>query len=224
MQIAETAPWFIFTTFVLGGLCWLLPALIISWALGHLYFAPLNEPTALFKTDTRFRISDLIVLAVHLQIVVGIAVSLTNRDAVGMTVTFITIFGTLIAFWWFTGIRMLSRAGVTYTWHRWIFLGLIMPLGYLSTLQLVASFLTIPLSLGLLIQASVDAHLLDALVATTVLLLSLTSIGMIYGSRTFCRQMVERARQERADRDGIEFDTSETAGVIYLPSDQASAE
>ena len=224
MQSVETAQWVIFATFVLGGLCWLLPALAISWAIGHLYFAPLNEPSTLFTADTRFRISDLIVLAVHLQLVVGIAVSLTDRSAIGFTVTFITIFATLIAFWWFTGIRMLSRAGVTYTWHRWIFLGVIMPLGYLSTLQLVASFLTIPLSLGLLIQASADANLRDALIAATVLGCSLSSIGMVYGSRTYCRKMVERAQRDCAEREGIEFVDSQIPEVISVPDDHAAAE
>ena len=221
MQFVETAPWFIFFTFLSGAICWLAPAAVISWGLGHLYFAPLNEPNVLFAIDNRFRISDLIVLAVHLQVVIALAVGLTGRESIEFSIAMIAILGLLIVFWWFNGVRMLARAGVTYTWHRWIFLGVIMPLAYLSTLQLVASFLTIPLSLGLLIQMVADANFLGMSVAILAIVCSILSMVMIQGSRAYCRTMVERARADRAEHDGIGFEVPDPSGVTFLPDEHS---
>ena len=64
----------------------------------------------------------------------------------------------------------------------------------------------------------------NAVIAALVLVCSLGAIAMVQGSRMYCRLIVSRARQDRAERDGIDFNEFDSDGVLYLTDDQPASQ
>ena len=87
------------TTEFLAGLCFVSVVAGASWLGGLVVFAPLHERTLLFKVRNRFRIADLVALAILLQLAAGVMIKLTPRNEVAARAVLITL-TLIIVVWW----------------------------------------------------------------------------------------------------------------------------
>ncbi len=187
---------------ILGSICFLLLGVGASWLGGLVVFAPLNERTLLFKVRSRFRIADLISLAILLQVGVGASLALSNAEELEVRAALTILVLIVVAFWWVTGLRMLSRAGVENGMHRGLFLTVHLPLGYLSVLGLIVSVVLTPLGMS----ALGEPHPWIVLVGILLLLLPVLCAATGWSIHRVCRSMANRARDDQANREGISFD------------------
>lgn len=171
------------------------------WVIGLIVFGPLYERTLLFQPSARFRISDLMILALYVQVIAALVVtgSRSGPSLEGAEVAFVMgdclLFATFI---WFNGLRMLGRGGVNNTWHRWIFLGVLLPLGYLSGFLALVSLFSLPYAV---ITALAERDAVWALVSCVLLGAWPTAILVYRISQTYA----SAARHDRAASDGIQF-------------------
>ncbi len=207
---------------VIGATCFLTMLYGATWMGGLIVFAPLHEKTLLFQVENRFRIADIVALGILLQLSIG-AVLAIKIEMTGMPRIFYSIVLLLtVSLWWVSGLRMLSRAGVTYSVHRWLFLTFALPAGYVSLLSV----------LGCIVLCPIGAEMMairEARFAATwwigLFLFCMPGIGVAVAifCHRICRGMAFRARDERAERDGISFDAEpQEAEEGWVPSYLAS--
>lgn len=187
--------------------CWV--GFLAAWSLtvGLVVFSPMYERNALFQVNHRFRISDLLVLAAQLQIVFGLSMlAFSPMRNSGISVVFAVGVSLLLTLWWAGGLRMLANAGVEHTWHRWLFLGVVGPFGYASTIIAAGALFVVPVSLVGIVQGLVREEPSIVLSSLVGLALCAAAITFLCRSHRLCRLFTERARRDRAERDGIAFD------------------
>lgn len=194
-----------FAGVLLANLCWCLAIAAISWFLGLYLFRAMHEQTQLFAADSRFQISDLLILAAQLQVAAGLLVAATPRGLAAYKLAAGCGMFAIVAFWWWSGVRMLGTAGIAVPRHRWLFLGIVMPAGYLASLWIAGMVVTVPASLLLLISSIGERAPGAFAVAVLLIVMSILAIAGAVVCQRFCERVVERARMDRAHRDGIEF-------------------
>jgi hypothetical protein len=168
-----------------------------SWIVGLGVFHPLYERTLLFRPSAKFRISDLMVLAFHVQVAVAVAMGLGGPwDEIVWTLS--AEFVGLGTFLWFNGLRMLGRGGVDKTAHRWVFLGLVLPVGYASGATVVFSVFALPFTLS----ASIIEQDPWAILGSGIMLSSWPTVYLVNRA---ARRLAVAARRSRAENDGIQF-------------------
>lgn len=187
------------------NVCWFSALATISWFLGLYLFRAMHQQTALFAADHRFQTSDLLILAAQLQLAAALLVALTPRVPAGYKAAVGCGVFMLLGFWWWSGLRMLGGAGISLPRHRWLFLGVALPAGYLAGLWIAGMVITVPASLLLLIGSIGEMEPWGALAALLLITLSVTAVVVAVFCQRFCEQIVQRARTDRATRDGIEF-------------------
>ena len=192
-------------TIVFSGIFIFGFALLAIWLMGLFVFAPFYEKTLLFKPDSRFRISDIIVLAIHIQIVAAIVHSTIGFTAEGIAIA--VSMSVVLFCWWSWAIRMMSRSGVSNTKHRWLFMGMYVPLGYVSGGVAMISLFGVPMTLMSMFVTYQDPFALGLQLG--LLCLFVSSYIVIATIRKIGKQICEQARDDRASKDGIEF-TSES--------------
>ena len=118
------------------------------------------------------------------------------------------IVSSIVIIWWVIGLRMLSKAGVENGLHRTLFLTVHLPLGYLSVVGLLASVLMAPAGLSFIFDS--DSWTTFSL-GIVFVVLPILFVFIAYRINRVCRAMADRARDEQAIKEGIEFDNlSET--------------
>lgn len=193
----------------MGGLCFTTVIAGSTWIGGLMVFAPLHETTLLFKVEGRFRIADLISLGILLQVAVGAALALTPPgEWVGRAVVTILI-GLIVLSWWISGLRMLSRAGVSQGMHRALFLTLLLPSGYVSVLLVIGLIVMFPASMEMLTSSGGDPQ--QIMIGILLLLLPLFAIGWCFACNHIVRGMADRARDDHARKDGIQFEQCQSS-------------
>lgn len=191
-----------------GAFCPLVFLALVSWLLGMLVFGPLYAKAIWKPPNTRFRIADIIILAAQLQVLgalaYGVVPLLLPNERIMRYVVPLVIW-LLVAFWWWTGVRMLAKARVQHGPHRMFFMAVVLPLGYLATLFIAASPALIILPLGMFVSM-ITRGSWEELVGIVLLLgLDALMVCLIIGVRRYCQQMVDRAHDDVARDDGIEF-------------------
>lgn len=192
---------------IINGVCF-----CVTWLIGRAIFAPLYQRTLLFQPSGRFRISDVMVLAFYVQIITAVGVSCSSPHARDNGDVFF-LCGELIAiaaFWWLNGLRMLGRGGVDGTWHRWWFLGLVLPAGYVGGLMSIGSVFLIPMFLAALTSIPEPE-------AIIMLLVFPGSWAAVYYANRSSRFIASQARHDRAEKDGVHFLTQTVAHRRPLP-------
>lgn len=191
---------------VIGSVCLLTFAAGLSWIGGLMIFAPMYEATALFRADSRFRLSDVVVLALLLQVAFAILIAPLPAEAVQMRGVLIVNAVLLLLFWWANGVRMLSRAGVRRASHRWLFLGLMIPFGYVSVVVIPpAALMVVPLALQATVLWGRGDGGDDALAAIGVTVVLVAAVGIATACHRGSRRLTLEAREDQARGDGIEF-------------------
>lgn len=191
----------------------------VTWIMGRIAFSPLYERTLLFQPSARFRISDLMVLALHVQILLALAVASmgsqlpADRASQSEMAFLCAHLCAMVTFWWLNGLRMLGRGGVNNTWHRWTFLGLLLPIGYGCGILIVVSIFSVPYLLFESFQSQ------NAVTIVAMLVLCASWPGMYIVNR-LTRKFVLRARQDRAEEDGIHFSNETVFAPTPIPRRQ----
>ena len=201
-----------FASVFAGSLCSVSIVAFIGWMIAFFVFSPLHEKTVLFRVNNRFRISDLIVLAAHLQLSAGLIMALPQERAVKIALILTACL--VLSFWWMTGVRMLARSGIEYTWHRWLFLGIVMPIGYLASSAIVVMIVLVPISLLLLVESGASGDWGEFGIALGTLVVAGLACTATVACRRTTRLFVERARALRADQDGVNFEDSATVTPV----------
>lgn len=182
--------------------------IMLSYLIGMFVFGPIHARAFLKPPQTSYRIADVIILLLQLQLAGGVLFALfeffeRGSDAERLGIPLVVWL--LLTFWWWTGVRMLARAKVHYSPHRWLFLGVFVPLGYAATIGLLLLPLTTIISLAAILAmvmalASTSG---DALSLAGLLALNAATIAAVVATRAFCRRIVRRAKDDVAAGDGV---------------------
>ena len=92
--------------------------------------SPIDRAAKFRKAPVRFSIGDFLCLFLAIQIPLAAIYRFIGENTVELYWTFTIITWLLAPVIWFAGARALSKAQVTTSSHRFVFLGLIMPLVY----------------------------------------------------------------------------------------------
>lgn len=190
-----------------GTLCPLVFFLMVSYLAGLFVFGPLHARAVWTPPNTRFRIVDILILLVHLQLVGGLVFALAPLIP-GSEVTRYAaalVSWVLIGFWWWTGVRMLAKARVDHAPHRLFFLAVVLPIGYVATFGIVMAPLTLVFSFAMLYWMLANGNPEELLKLLGLVLANIGVIAAVIGVRWYCSQIVERARDDIAREDGIDF-------------------
>jgi len=176
----------------------MLVILLMAPLIGLFVFRPMYKAARSPPPKMQFRLADMIVLFVQLQLVLVALLSLVpidKRDTENMVALsiFVAFVWLLVGLAWFSGVFMLSRAGVTHAGRRTVFLGFLVPLGYLATLPIIAS----PV-LALVVFTVLMSPQTNGAEAFVLLIVALDIIA-VFGCRGACREIV----QEERDKDGL---------------------
>jgi hypothetical protein len=101
----------------------------ITW-IARQILAPIDRAAKFRKAPVRFSIGDFLCLFLAIQIPLAAVHRFWNEDSMEAYWTFTIITWLVAPVIWYAGARTLSKAQVTRNSHRFIFLGLIMPLVY----------------------------------------------------------------------------------------------
>ena len=113
-----------------------LVVVVIALALAPLFWierrilAPIDRAAKFRKAAVRFSIGDFLCLFLAIQIPLAAVHRFMNQDTMEAYWTFTIITWLVAPVIWYAGARTLSKAQVTTNSHRFVFLGLIMPLVY----------------------------------------------------------------------------------------------
>jgi hypothetical protein len=102
------------------------PTIWISWRI----LSPIDRAAKFRKAPVRFSIGDFLCLFLAIQIPLAAVHRFWNEDTMEAYWTFTIITWFVAPVIWYAGARTLSKAQVTTNSHRFVFLGLIMPLVY----------------------------------------------------------------------------------------------
>ena len=191
--------------------CLLGVVTVLSLALGGLVFGPirdLGEPRRQsgiagpvremrqsFEQPFRFRIMDLLILFLQLQVAMGLLSLLGVTHQNGWELTLYIMLQTSI--WWLEGLRMLTLANVQRTFDRAWFLGLLVPVGFLGATLLVIVPVGVLTAALLLFGAPGDPNTYVKMMV--VLGLTASLLGILYGLRLVCGTLVARTEELSTD-------------------------
>ena len=195
-----------------GIVCPALFLVLISYMLGLLVFGPLYQKGDGVPPTTKFRIADILVLLVQLQLAAGLMFALLpllDPSPVAVRVSVALFVWLISSWWWWTGVRMLAKARVERGADRLLFLSIVLPVGYLATVGLIASPVLLVLLFGTFAWSLSHLDSLDWEVAGLMLaalsILAVT-IGSVFAVRWCCRYLVDHARDDVAVTQGIAFE------------------
>lgn len=196
-----------------GVLCPLSFFVVMSYLLGLFVFGPLHARAAWTPPQTRFRIADIITLLVQLQIGGGLVFAVVpamlpanGREAQSMRIGAALLAWLLIAFWWWTGVRMLAKARVDHGPHRLMFMAVILPLGYLTAIGIVLTPAMMGVAIALVYAMLNGGDNLAAFALASLILANAAVFGSLFFVRWYSQQLAERARDDVARGEGIEFE------------------
>jgi hypothetical protein len=155
--------------------------MIGRWILG-----PTDRAAKFRDAPVRFSIGDFLCLFLAVQIPLTLIYQLVEQDEKPLFWLFTVITWVMAPVIWFACARALLKAGVTKAQHRFVFLGLIMPLVYYGLVPFV--FLTVA---GLVTLANTDAA--ELLLNKWLVLAWLALVCAFYVSGLFTRLIVRHA-------------------------------
>ena len=195
--------------FVTGVACPLTFAVMVSCLLGLFVFGPLYAKATWTPPRMHYRIADILVLLVQLQLSAGLLFALLPMLDPMPTAIRVAVAGLvwmMQTLWWFLGVRMLAKARVQRGADRLLFLSIILPLGYLATFGIMASPVVVVALAGFAIWA-MNQPGWDQVGVILLLSFSLAApYGITYGIRRFCEFLVDHARDDYAYIEGIAFE------------------
>jgi hypothetical protein len=100
------------------------------FCIARLILAPIDQAAKFRKAPVRFSIGDFLCLFLAIQIPLAGAHRFLGQDTMEAYWTFTIVTWLVAPVIWYAGARTLSKAQVTRNSHRFVFLGLIMPLVY----------------------------------------------------------------------------------------------
>jgi hypothetical protein len=193
---------------ITGTFCPLVFVALVSYLMGLYVFGPLYARAAWTPPRTRYGIVDILILLVQLQLAGGAALLIVPvwfPEAALLRYGSALAAWLLMGFWWWTGIRMLSLARVEEEFHRTMFLGLALPLGYLAAVVVMLTPLALVLLAVVLHQWIAKASYSAAAWCLALPAIYAAAFGVIPGVRWFCRRIADRARDAYAHEEGIDF-------------------
>jgi hypothetical protein len=191
-----------------GTFCPLLFVALVSYLMGLYVFGPLYARAAWSPPRTRYGIVDILILLVQLQLAGGAAlllVPLWYPEASLLRYGSALAAWLLMGCWWWTGIRMLSLARVEDEFHRTLFIGIALPLGYVAAVIVMLAPFALVLLAVLIYQWVADGSLVAAAWCAALPAIYAAAFGAIQGVRWFCRKIADRARDAYAHEEGIDF-------------------
>src|SRR6476646_9622168 len=100
--------------------------------------APIDRAAKFRKAPVRFSIGDFLCLFLAIQIPLAVVHRFMSPDTMDAYWGFTVITWLIAPMIWYVGARRLSKARVTKVSHRFVFLGLIMPLVYYGVIPFTA--------------------------------------------------------------------------------------
>ncbi|MDP7015429.1 MAG: hypothetical protein QGG36_06500 [Pirellulaceae bacterium] len=209
---------------MIEGLCIWMVMWLVGWAVARFVaLAPLFEPTLLFQPNSRFRISDLVVLLLHVQLAAGGSAIFFRLRALGYRandgsdiVVGMLFLSMPVLISWVTGIRAMANAGVEETKSRWLFAGVLVPFTMLAGAVVTPLLITSPWAALMGIQAIVegDGYAFSGLVVYAGAIA--TTIAWLAYVRSATKHMARAAIDAQSRREGIEYTRSrlDDAGSI----------
>jgi hypothetical protein len=156
-----------------------VPIVLVGlWILG-----PIDRAAKSREAPVRFSIGDFLCLFLAVQIPLTVIYQYVGEDERPLYWLFTIITWIMAPVIWFACARALSKAGVTASMHRFLFLGLVMPIVYYALVPFV--ILTMMGVGAIVIGNSVDPRPGSWLIAAWVAL-----IGIFYVSGVFTRWIV----------------------------------
>lgn len=210
-----------------GTLCPLVFVALVSYLVGLYVFGPLYACSAWKPPRTRYGIVDILILLVQLQLAGGAALLVVPRfDAEATLLRWGAALAAMLltGFWWWTGVRMLSLARVEGEFHRTLFLGIFLPLGYLAAAAVMSTPLALVLLAVLFHEWIATGSLVHAAWCAALPAAYAAAFGAIPAVRWLCRKIADRARDDYAQQEGIDFGplASHTLGLARWHSPMAS--
>lgn len=151
--------------------------------IGRWILLPLDRAARHLQRPTQFTTVDVLCLMFLLQLPLAAFAPLA-AEADDDRVWIIVAFGWLAsALMWWISVQTLSRAGITGTWHRGVFLALVLPATYFGSFAFVGSLVAIPVSLTMSREEGTRNLLLALLLAAGLL-------GVFLLCARFTRRMV----------------------------------
>ena len=172
-------------------LCLLVVISCLSLGFGGVVFGPLREAARERRLPLQFRLTDMVLLLVQLQVFVGLLLLLSEPAGVEERSTLTTLATLQISIWWLDGIRMASHAGVSRLRDRLWFVGLLVPLGYLASAALVLAFAGL-LAIPVLIVDGLNSPQ-NYILAMAILSLILIYLAVLWGFRLLCGTLAARS-------------------------------
>lgn len=117
--------------------------LILAHGIGFVLLHPLRKRNSQFPGNTQFQVLDYYTLLVEQALATFLIAwpLLHQAEHPRLSVGALLVLA-LLAFWWFIGIRLLSRGKVTDTFKRTVALGVLVPTAFGGTLILLTAFTT----------------------------------------------------------------------------------
>lgn len=142
---------------LLSTSCILVASIIFSIALSGAVFWPIQSVAVARPTiSPKFGLSELFVLMAQVQIVLAICFLAYNRQNAIELGSSALFWCTLVAVWWWQGLKMLTRAQVKDGNLRIFFVAVFCPIGFLVSLSLIlfpfwflGAFVTLTVSLSM---------------------------------------------------------------------------
>jgi hypothetical protein len=185
----------ILVTVVAGIAVAFLPAAAIArWIL-----TPIDRAAKFREAPARFSIGDFLCLFAAIQIPLTAVFQLTGKETQETYWIFTVLTWVIAPVIWVACARALSKAGVTRSWHRFVFLSLIMPLVYYG----IIPFSVIGISFfGLFFGAQIPVRLTASIWIVLAVL--------FFVSGVFVRRMLSKA--DRKDRPAADVDEQNEFG------------
>lgn len=161
----------------------------LRWVLG-----PLDQAARNRQYPMQFGLADLLCLCLLVQIVVSIVHWSTSAQPRSAAIAFDVVLSATVAYFWWIGVRTLSRAGIQLVWHRCIFLTIVMPGAIVGAMTVFALPVAVIASLLRLRLA----------LATWLFLAEAFVIGILFVSSRLTRTIVAAAMLKREDQDAGE--------------------
>ena len=192
-----------------GFLCPLAFVTLVSYMLGLFVFGPLYAKESWTPPQIRFRIADILVLLVQLQLAAGLLLAVMPQfdpsPLVARVALAVFVWITLI-WWWYCGVRMLARARVERGGDRLLFLAIILPVGYLLTLGMMASPVLMVTALFILAWSVHNPDWDEILMIFPIFIGLAVTYGSVFLVRWYCSHIIDHARDDVAVTQGIVFE------------------
>ena len=192
-----------------GILCPVLFVTMVSYLLGLFVFAPLYAKADWTPPNVRYRIADILVLLVQLQLAAGLLFALMpllDPSHIGVRVGLAAVVWITLSWWWYHGVRMLARARVDRGADRLMFLAVILPIGYAATLGMMASPVMM-ISVFAILASAVRFGWDEVLWVFPMCVTLGVTYGCVFLVRWYCEYIVGHARDDVAVSEGIAFET-----------------